>query len=312
MTSDGTNVSVVIPVYRSGRSLPELIVRLSKILDSFGGTNEIILVDDSSPDDTWSVLQDLKAQRPSLLRIVRLARNSGQHNAILCGFSMARGDIVVTMDDDLQNPPEEIPNLLAPIRKGYDLAIGAYDSKKHSGVRNAGGGMIDALLRRMYALPPDFQLTSFRAIRNTVVRSVCGMGGSFPYVTAMLLANTSKCLNVPVRHDVRKYGNSNYNLRRSFRLAANLIFSYTSYPLYAIAAMSALAFLFAAVFGTFVLISAVLSGTSVAGWASTIVIISFFQGLLLFCMAILALYVSRINRQITRNRQTYAIGEIVD
>lgn len=306
------NVSVVIPAYRSAESLPELVSRLAVVLRAIDGTHEVVIVDDASPDGTWGVLQDLTARHPDFLRAVRLARNSGQHNAILCGFSMARGDVVVTMDDDLQNPPEEIPRLIAPITKGYDLAIGAYDSKKHSAMRNAGGGMIDGLLRRIFRLDQDFQLTSFRAVRAAIVRSVCGMGGSYPYVTAMLLANTSKCVNVPVRHDARKHGSSNYNLRRSLRLAANLIFSYTSYPLYAIAAMSALAFLFAGLFGMTVFLRALVAGSSVAGWASTIIAVSFFQGVLLFCMAILALYVSRINQQLSRNRQTYTIGEIVE
>jgi len=313
MDSDVTlnpEVSIVIPVYRAEASIEELTSRLHEILTRQGLTFEIILVDDCSPDGSWQVMKAMKQRHPSGLRIVRLARNSGQHNAILCGFSLARGAIVVTMDDDLQNPPEEVPKLIEAVQSGYDLVIGAYDSKKHSGLRNANGRMIDRLLRTLFALPPDFQLTSFRAIRQPVVSSVSQMGGAFPYITAMLFSNASKYINVPVRHEPRKFGKSNYNLKRSFLLAANLVLNYSSYPLNFIAMACLAALVFAAGFGTYVVIKALTGGTSVSGWASMIVLMSFFNGLLLLCIAILALYISRINQQITRTRQTYTIGEI--
>src|SRR5215472_3760784 len=150
-------ISVVIPAYKSSDSLPLLMRKLDAVLNRTGQPFEIIVVDDSSPDDTWECLKILKQVYPQL-KIIRLLRNTGQHNALLCGFSLAKGSIVVTMDDDLQNPPEEVPKLIAAIRAGYDLAIGAYPAKQHSAARNLGGRLVDNVLRRIFHLPAAFQL----------------------------------------------------------------------------------------------------------------------------------------------------------
>lgn len=304
-------ISVVIPAYRSAKSLPELVSRLETVLTSCCADFEIVIVDDASPDDTWQVLLALKKDR-SKLKIIRLLRNSGQHNAILCGFSVAKGDIVVTMDDDLQNPPEEVPKLIQAIEEGYDLAIGAYDSKKHSAGRNLGGKFIDEIQRHIFRLPRDFQLTSFRAIRKIVVDNVVNMGGVFPYVTSMLFSHTSSYVNVPVRHEPRRYGRSNYNLKRSLLLALNLILSYSSYPLYLVVALCLLALGASAGLGLFVVWKAYWDSGLVPGWASTLSAISFFNGLILLVLVIHSIYLSRLNQQITRSRVSFTIGEIHD
>lgn len=198
MSRDNGKISVVIPVYRSEDSLTVLVPELVEQLESFDREFEVVLVDDCSPDGSWDVLKELKHTYPDRLKIAKLLKNSGQHNAILCGFSLVSGEIVVTMDDDLQNPPSEVKKLVDSIDRGFDLAIAAYDSKKHSGVRNAAGGFIDALQRRMFGLPRDFQLTSFRAMRRIISDNVVKMGGVFPYITSMLLSHTTKYVNVEV------------------------------------------------------------------------------------------------------------------
>lgn len=305
-------VSIVIPVYRAAAALDELIERLMAVLEGVAGGGEIVLVDDCSPDDSWPVLTRLKARHPRHLRIVRLQRNSGQHNAILCGFSVVRGQVIITMDDDLQNPPEEIPKLLEKISQGFDLVIGAYEEKQHSSVRNASGGLVDRVIRLMFNLPSDFQLTSFRAVRRPVVDNVKEMGGVFPYVTTMLFSHTSKYANTLVRHDPRKHGTSNYNLTRSVRLAGNLLLSYSTLPVMLVGFLCLGAFAFSVVFGTWVLIRALLQGSAVAGWASTIVVLSFFNATTLMCMFIFAMYLSRMNQQLTRSRVSYTIAELHD
>lgn len=302
-------VSIVIPCYRCAESIEGLVARLLAVSAGLRRDFEIVLVDDRSPDETWSVLQRLKAQHGRPLKIVRLLKNSGQHNALLCGLHMSTGEVVVTMDDDLQNPPEEIPKLVAALDSGYDLAIGAYPRKEHSATRNAGGELIDRVLRGIFALPPDFQLTSFRAARRPVVDNVCRMSGVFPYLTAMLLSHASNQVNVEVRHDPRRHGQSNYNLRRSLALAANLILNYSSWPLHLVGALCLAAFCFSLGFGAWVFVRALLDDTSVPGWASTVVIISFFNALTLLCLYVFGLYLSRLNLQITRTATHFTISE---
>ena len=303
-------ISVVIPVYCSQESLEILVSRLVDVLGGMARDYEIILVDDCSPDNSWEVLKRLKQGHEKVLKIVRLQVNSGQHDAILCGFSMVTGDVVITMDDDLQNPPEEIPKLAQTLDEGYDLVIGAYDSKKHSTARNLGGKIIDRIQRRIFNLPSHFQLTSFRAIKGTVVAHVNQMGAAFPYITSMLFANSSKYKNVFVRHEPRKFGISNYSLRRSFLLATNLIFNYSPYPIYLVAVMCIFAFLFAFGFGSWTIWKVLHFGTAVPGWASTVVIMTFFNGLILLSLLIFGIYISRLHQQTTRMRTRYKIAEI--
>jgi glycosyltransferase involved in cell wall biosynthesis len=301
-------ISIVIPAYQSSVSLPILIVQLEGVLDALGQEFEIIVVDDGSPDRTWETLRTLKQAHPRL-RIARLVRNSGQHNATLCGFGLARGSIVVTMDDDLQNPAEELPKLIAAIHDGYDLAIGAYGRSGRRLGRNLGGELIDALQRRMFGLPPEFQLTSFRAVRKAVVDNALSMGGVFPYITAMLLSHTSRVVNVPVRHEPRPFGRSNYNLTRSGLLACNLLLSYSRYPLYLLAALCCISVAFSIGVGTWVLWLR-LVGTTLPGWASTVIVMSVFNGAILLALVVHGLYLFQITQQISRSRVGYTIGEL--
>jgi glycosyltransferase involved in cell wall biosynthesis len=303
-------ISIVVPVYRSEQSLEMLVTRTVDVLTALGRPFELVLVDDCSPDHSWRELQRLKQRFGGVLRLARLLTNSGQHNAILCGFSLVTGDVIVTMDDDLQNPPEEVPRLVAAIDRGYDLAIGAYERKMHDAVSNTKGQLIDWLQRRMFSLPGDFQLTSFRAIRRTVVDSVIQMGGAFPYITSMLLANASNYVNVPVRHEARRFGRSNYNLRRGLSLASNLIVSYSAYPVLLVAILCAVTLVVSLVYGGWVLFSYFRYGATVQGWASTIATITFFNSMILLCLFTQSVYLSRVNAQLSRTRHGYRIGEL--
>jgi polyisoprenyl-phosphate glycosyltransferase len=305
-------VSIVIPVYRSAESIALLVQQLHQVMTDMQRGYEIVLVDDASPDESWSVLKQLKSDYPDTVKIARLLVNSGQHNALLCGLQLSDGDIVVTMDDDLQNPPEEVPKLLQAIDHGYDLVIAAYDSKKHSAIRRTSGQGIDIVLRQIFGLPADFQLTSFRATTRPVVDNVCHMGGVFPYITAMLLANASRYTNVLVRHEPRLFGRSNYTLKRSLILATNLIFSYSPYPLYIVAGLCFLAFLCSMLFGLAITYRALTSTIPYPGWASTVVIVSFFNGFTLLCLVIFGVYLSRISQQVTKSRVPYTIRELYD
>jgi glycosyltransferase involved in cell wall biosynthesis len=300
------SISIVVPVYRSSRSLPELVERLVQTLDPLDREYELVLVDDCSPDDSWAVLEQLRERYGTRLKIASLARNQGQHNAVLCGFSLATGAVVVTMDDDLQNPPEEVPRMVTAIDEGFDLAIGSYDSKRHSRVRNRSGQVIDRLIRRIFRLPRDFALTSFRAANGRIVRQAAEMSGVYPYVTCMLLTHSARPTNVAVRHDERKFGNSNYSLRRSLSLAANLLFSYSSAPVGAVAVVCGVAVGGALATAAAVAVVA-LAGSTVPGWASTLLAVAISNAVTLACLTVLAIYVGRMNRQLSGPRVSFTI-----
>jgi polyisoprenyl-phosphate glycosyltransferase len=310
MKEPRAKISVVVPVYRSEQSLRLLVSRLAEVFTKINRSCEVILVDDASPDNSWHVLKDLKSEYGQMLKIAKLLTNRGQHNATLCGFSLATGDIVITMDDDLQNPPEEIPKLVEAVEEGYDLVIAAYDEKKHSAARNVGGAFIDWIIRQIFRLPMQFQLTSFRAAKRIVTTSSLQMSAAFPYITCMLLSNAATYTNVPTRHDPRPFGKSNYNIKRSLLLALNLILSYSSYPLVLVGILCLLAFAVSILLGARAVYNTLVYGVSVPGWASTVVIVAFFNALILLCMSIFGLYLLRINQQITRTRVSYTVCEL--
>ncbi len=304
-------LSVVIPVYRSEETILLLAERLQAVLETCDGGYEIICIDDHSPDETWAALEVWAKQCPSL-RCIKLRRNAGQHNAILCGFSHVRGDIVVTMDDDLQNPPEEIPKLVHAIERGYDVAIGSYETKQHAAVRNTSGGLIDRIQRLMFGLPRNFQLTSFRAIRGDIVHAVANQTSTFPYITSMILAHSGSYINVPVRHDARPKGVSNYGVVRSIRLASNLLMAYSVVPLIVAAIACFIVLVGAIAFAIWVMARAVIDGDTPPGWASTILVTTGLTALNLGTLFLLLLYVSRMYRHVTRSQVPFSVERILE
>lgn len=303
-------VSVAIPVYRSEKTLRVLVPRLIETLKGMGAQAEIVCVDDRSPDGSWAVLKELKDKHPEL-KIARLVRNAGQHSAVLCALTLSTGDIVVTMDDDLQHPPEEVPKLVRAVENGPELVIGAYEgAKQHSAFRNLGGKVVDATLRRIFKLDRSFELTSFRAISRPLVDRVRSSYSAFPYITALLLSHSSSFSNVPVRHEPRREGTSNYSFTKSLALASNLIFTYSSYPAIFISSLCGLVFVLLLGYSSYVFYFALVNGATVAGWTSTILAVTFLNALVLLGLALLSLYVSRMYLQISGLRSAFSIESV--
>lgn len=304
-------ISVVIPVFRSCSSLEPLVERLEGTLAALDDEYELIFVDDGSDDGSWEELKRLRAGRPHL-RIARSAVNRGQHNTLLSGFSLVNGDVVVTMDDDLQHPPEEIGRLLhALVEDNYDLVIGAYQAKRHPRSRNLGSALVDGVQRQIFALPRGFQLTSFRAIRRSVVDHALQMGGAYPLVTAMLLANSSRRANVSVQHEPRAIGSSTYTLPKGLGLTLNLLLGYSSYPLYFVAVLCGLGLLTSSGLALATVWRALRYEATVPGWASTVVILTGFNSLTLLCLLIFGLYLSRISKQLAGGLTSSRIDEVL-
>jgi glycosyltransferase involved in cell wall biosynthesis len=306
-----TEISIVIPVYRSAKGLPTLADRLEKALDAMGRPYEVIFVDDRSPDDSWRVLKDLKqAHHRSWMKCVRLLKNSGQHNALICGLARAKGDIVVTMDDDLQHPPEDLPKLIAPVDEGCDLVVGSFEPENRKGFSVLGGRFVDATLRRIFDLPPDFVLTSLRAMKAPVAAQAAQMTGAYPYVTAMVLSHASTYKNVDIAYAPRMHGVSNYNLKKSLRLTFNLVLNYSSYPLYLMGMLCVASMVAFGGLSIFVLYTALRKEGTVSGWASTLLTLTFSNAVITMSLLILFMYVARMSHQIARSRVSHAVGEV--
>ena len=179
------DVSVVIPVYRSEESLRPLVGRLLQVLEKTGLSHEVVLVEDGGGDGSWKVLRDLQANDPDRVVVIELMRNYGQHNALMCGFRCTRGEYVVTLDDDLQNPPEEVSKLLAAVRTGqFDLVYGTYSSKKHSLWRNAGSALVNAFYRVVFK--NAVTISSFRAIHRPLLESIFPYDLNFTFIDGLL------------------------------------------------------------------------------------------------------------------------------
>lgn len=311
-SSAAPKVGIVIPCYRSTSSLPQLARRLTDALDAQGMSHELLFIDDASPDrSTWKTLESVQAAFPGTVRCIRLARNVGQHNAIQCGLAQLSSsvEIVVTMDDDLQHRPEDAPALIHAVEQGADIAIGSYDAKLHSRWRNLGGALVDYSLRKLFRLPSDFQLTSYRAFRRFAADDVIDNHSRYSYLTAALLAVTRFRTNVPVSHDARHDGRSGYSLVNSLELAANLFLSYSRWPLYLVVALFALSVLATMSITGWAFWRWMVADHPPAGWTSTMMMLGVCNTLNLAALAVIALLSTRSHRQLVGSSNRWRVAE---
>jgi undecaprenyl-phosphate 4-deoxy-4-formamido-L-arabinose transferase len=224
-------LSVVIPVYNEGKSLHLMYDRLFPALDSMGKTYEVIFVNDGSKDDSQTQLEVLFAKRPEQIRVVQLMRNAGQHPAIIAGFELVRGEIIVTLDCDLQNPPEDIATLVALIEKGHDIAGGIRAVRKDNSWRKIVSGWANKIRERITKIKMIDQGSMLRAYRRDIVMQIVQSGGSSPYIPAIAHYLASNPIEVPVGHEERAAGVSQYNVYKLLRLNFDLITSFSIVPL---------------------------------------------------------------------------------
>ena len=298
-------LSVVIPVYRSDAILPKLIERLEPVLAARGAAFEAVLVDDGSPSEAWGVIQGLAAARP-WVRGIRLMRNYGQHNALLCGIRHARHAVVVTLDDDLQHPPEEIPKLLAKLGEGLDVVYGTPLQEQHGLWRDLASRITKLALRGAMGAQTARKVSAFRAFRTHLRDAFAAYGGPFVSIDVLLTWGTTRFAAVPVRHDLRSDGQSAYSFGKLVAHALNMMTGFSTFPLQ-IASLSGFAFtLFGLVTLAYVVGRTLLQGASVPGFAFLASIIAIFSGAQLFSLGIIGEYLARMHFR-SMDRPTYAI-----
>ena len=302
------DVSVVVPVYCSAKTLPTLFTRLQATLDATGRAYELVFVEDGSTDNSWHVLEDLQAASPCHVLAVRLMRNFGQHNALMCGFHQCRGRFVVTLDDDLQNPPEEIPKLIDAIETtGLDVVYGRYRAKRHAMGRNLGSALINTFFRRVFRT--NVTVGCFRIIRHEVVHNILCYNLNFTYIDGLLAWNTQRIGEVEVDHHPRREGRSGYSLSKLLVLALNLLTNFSVLPLQAASGVGFMAATAGFAAGLYYFIQYLLANVVVPGYASTIVAVLVLGGLQLLSLGIIGEYVGRMHLNINRKPQ-YTIREV--
>jgi undecaprenyl-phosphate 4-deoxy-4-formamido-L-arabinose transferase len=302
-------LSVVIPVYNSAATLHELMDRLVEVIDPLVQRYEIILVDDGSKDNSWEVMRSLQQAYDKLIA-VQLMRNYGQHNTLMCGLSMAKGEFVVTMDDDLQNPPEELPKMLGHIKQaGLDLVYGCPDTRSHAGWRNLGSTIVWQFYRKVFRSP--ITPTPFRVMRHQLVRSVLFYDLNFTYLDGLLAWCTDRIGAVQVEHHARKQGRSGYSISKLLGLALNL---YTNFSLIPLQVVSTVGFLTAAtgfLVGLYYLAQFLLTNIVVPGFASTIIAILILGGVQLLALGVMGEYLGRLHLNVNRKPQ-YVIRQVLE
>lgn len=307
-SKDTIKVSVIIPVYNSESSLEELFSRLTGTLtENVGPHYELVLVNDGSKDNSWNKLRSLAANHDNTIAI-NLTRNFGQHNAIMCGFQHASGQLVVTIDDDLQIPPEEISKLLGAMNPDTDVVYGIYEHKKHSAFRNMGSAFVQFIYRKAFKM--DIRITSFRLIRKEIIDLMLSYEKSFTYIDGLLCWFSSQMTTVKVEHHERKEGKSGYSLSRLILLAFNMLTNFSIVPLQIATLVGLLFSLSGFGFGTFILLKKLLFGINVSGFASMIVSVAIFAGVQLMTIGILGEYIGRIHINVSKRPQ-FAIRNIV-
>jgi len=302
------SVSVVVPVYNSEATLRELVRRLELVLDRMGLEHEILLINDGSRDKSWSVIHALSDERPHV-RGINLMRNYGQHNALLCGIREARYDTVVTLDDDLQNPPEEIPKLLQKLAEGSDVVYGRPEREQHGLWRNLASGITKLALQNAMGAETARRVSAYRAFRTPIREAFASYQGPFVSIDTLLTWGTSRFDSVVVKHESRKIGDSNYTFIKLLAHAMNMMTGFSTLPLQ-IASYVGFAFtLFGMLVLGFVLLRYVLQGTTVPGFPFLASLIAIFAGAQLFALGVIGEYLSRMHFRLM-DRPPYTVLEV--
>ena len=304
-------VSVVIPVYNESANLDALWRRLKAVLDGCGRRYEVIFIDDGSADNSLAMLCDL-AGRDDRVRVVELARNFGQHAAILAGFRNTRGEVVVTLDADLQNPPEEIPRLLAAMDEGNDIVGGWREERHDQAFRKLASRMHNRLTSLIVGVPMRDYGCMLRAYRRHIVDTVVACDEKAAFVPALANSFAKRVAEIPVGHEERARGKSHYNLLALAKLSLNLITGFSLYPIQMLSLMSFVIFALAAAFALMLLGHRVLYGPQQEGAMWVLFAVTFgLISILFLALGLIGEYVGRIYLEV-RRRPNYIVRAVHD
>jgi glycosyltransferase involved in cell wall biosynthesis len=302
-------LSVVIPVYRAEGSLRELHRRLVTTLEPEGIVFEIVFVEDCGGDHSWEVIEELAAA-DHRVRGLRMSRNYGQHSALLCGIRAAVNDVVVTLDDDLQNPPEEIPKLLAKLAEGYDMVYGTRERERHGFLRDMASRITKWALQSAMGAETARNVSAMRAFRTELRQAFSDYRSPTVNLDVLLTWGTTRFGVVMVRHEARQIGESGYTLRKLINHAVNMMTGFSTLPLQIASVMGFVFALFGFLILGYVLLRYFLDGSSVPGFPFLASLIAIFSGVQLFALGIIGEYLARMHFR-SMDRPPYLVREQV-
>lgn len=303
-----SKISFVIPCYRSEHTIEAVVAEIMDTMKGLAAYDyDIFLVNDCSPDNTFSVIRRI-CEKYNNIKGISLAKNFGQHAALMAGLRKSDGDIVVCLDDDGQTPANEVGKLIDAIEQGRDVVYASYNSKKHSAFRNFGSHINDIMTRIMLGKPKELQLTSYFAAKRFVVDSMLQYEHSYPYVIGLVLRATKNISNVPVNHRKREVGSSGYTMRKLLSLWFNGFTAFSILPLRIATATGVFFAVAGFLYGIYTVIKKLVNPAVPMGFSSLMAAVVFFGGMLMIMLGLIGEYIGRIYICINRSPQ-YVIRE---
>lgn len=304
-------ISVVIPVYNEEENLPALIKRLINTMRKIKKPFEIIFVNDCSRDKSIQILEEIYKKNPKQIRVVDLKRNCGQYTAILAGLEQSSGKITITLDADLQNPPEEIPKLIALMEKGYDLVSGYRVGRQDIWYRRFFSKLINLIRDKFTNIHMKDMGCMLRAHSREVVDSMLEAKGSAIFVPALAYSCAFNPIDVPVQHEARFAGESKYNFFDLVQITFDLMTDYSMAPLYVFSILGFGISILSLLFAIYLVIRRIFLGPEVQGVFTLFAIMFFFAGILLMGLGVIGEYIRRIYQEMRRQRPSFAIKRIL-
>lgn len=307
---EGLELSVVVPVYNEAPTLHKLHERLSATLQSLGRAYEIIYVDDGSGDGTNGLLREIHRRDPKA-KVIAFNRNYGQHAAVLAGFATARGEVIITLDGDLQNPPEEIPRLLEKIEEGHDVVGGWRKGREDTLFRRICSLMINRVTSLIVGVRMRDYGCMLRAYRRPVIEQVCRSQEASSFIPALANCFAGSVAEIPVAHSARKSGRSKYTPFRLLRLNFDLLTGFSLLPIQVVGLAGVFIAFLGLAFALFLAIRRLLVGPEVEGVFTLFAILFFFVGLQILALGLIGEYIGRIYMEV-RRRPRYVIKEVLE
>jgi undecaprenyl-phosphate 4-deoxy-4-formamido-L-arabinose transferase len=303
-------ISIVIPVFNEVSLVEELYSRLKVVCDGLNQTYEIVFVDDGSSDGSYEKLKQLQAN-DTVLRVVKFTRNFGQQAAVLAGFRMSKGNVIVQLDSDLQNPPEEIPKLLHAMSDDIDIVTTVHRKRRDGALRVFGSRALLKIGQMLFGDSVKLNLSSFRAIRRSVVGKIENCKDRSRYMAVLMSWMGLPTVELEVEHHERKKGNTKYSILNLLKLSWDLVTGYSSFPLRMVTYMGLFGALLGFLMMAFLLFQRIVNGILIEGFVVLTAVFAFFAGVQLLSIGFLGEYLGRVHHQI-QARPDYIVEKVIE